>query len=820
MRLPFAKYEIYMQRLFYKLGYLIGLKPWCFVYSLISLTIISSLGFLRFKQINNARVTFTDSEAPSRYEGRVVEEFLQQNGTLYMIELLISAADNGSLLRPQHFFQLSQFADEVTNRLKIYDENSKNFLGFRNFCHPYCQKNDPFFAVMKMFEQNVTSVELTYPMMEIFGEKVFIGNNFYRITLDPFSKRLMNFRTVLLHFFLVYTDSQMMGKWENELVQLCYESGRFDLLRPLVGSDNLVAKEVKKLGTSTAPLLAVALVALMFFLFICSFRSTFNESKPTEAILGGLIPILASVTTVGLVSAGGLPFQSIVVSTLFLLLAIGIDDVFIMLAAWHRSDKEQKIPQRIAQVVQEAGCSMMITTVTNVISFGNGVLSTTPVLQTFAIYSTVASIICFIFQLLLFPAILAINEQRRGDNEKGICFNSLPKRIEFINQLSKFHDWFFRVLIEFVCSWWMKVIVFLFLMFYWTLSLDGVFKAKSELGIQHIAPSNSKISLFKREYELVVKKMQPLAIVIQTPGDLRNATIFRRLKELIQSFESEQFSYGRNSTFCWLFGYEEYLRFYDSEFEEFSYIYLPDFLDSSTNEHFKGTIKLNERACREDSPQCVQSFLLTTGFTNVSYYNEMYPVIEKWRAIAQRFPEFSVISYTERHNYADQSANLPDVIWQTLWSEVICMGISFVIFILDTLSICAGLFALISVNLGVFGFLTLWGVQINPISMAALLMSIGFSVDISAHISYHYYETKAKTSKERLEITFLHIGWPTIQGAMSTLLAMVFILLKPSYLGIVFLKTVFLVVLFGLLHGLVVLPVFLSLFASFQKSSR
>ena len=43
---------------------------------------------------------------------------------------------------------------------------------------------------------------------------------------------------------------------------------------------------------------------------------------------------------------------------------------------------------------------------------------------------------------------------------------------------------------------------------------------------------------------------------------------------------------------------------------------------------------------------------------------------------------------------------------------------------------------------GVFGFLTLWGVGIDPFSMASLLMSIGFSVDICAHISYHYYESK------------------------------------------------------------------------------
>ncbi|CAB3396585.1 unnamed protein product [Caenorhabditis bovis] len=198
----------------------------------------------------------------------------------------------------------------------------------------------------------------------------------------------------------------------------------------------------------------------------------------------------------------------------------------------------------------------------------------------------------------------------------------------------------------------------------------------------------------------------------------------------------------------------------------------------------------------------------------------MYPLVLEWRKIAARYPEFEVFSYTERNNFADQTNDMVENIWQTVLSEVICMGISFIVFVPDMVSIFAAVFSLLSVNMGVFGFLSLWGVGMDPVSTASLLMSIGFSVDIGAHISYHYYQSEKATPYEKLEQVFLHIGWPTMQGGLSTMIAMLPILLCPSYLGMVFLKTVILVSTFGLLHGLVVLPVFLSLFSDVASKCR
>lgn len=67
---------------------------------------------------------------------------------------------------------------------------------------------------------------------------------------------------------------------------------------------------------------------------------------------------------------------------------IGIDDTFVMLAAWRRTSIKDTVPQRMAKTLSEAAVSITITSVTDVISFFIGIFNPFPSVRIFCIYSS------------------------------------------------------------------------------------------------------------------------------------------------------------------------------------------------------------------------------------------------------------------------------------------------------------------------------------------------------------------------------------------------------------------------------------------------
>lgn len=88
---------------------------------------------------------------------------------------------------------------------------------------------------------------------------------------------------------------------------------------------------------------------------------------------------------------------------------------------------------------------------------------------------------------------------------------------------------------------------------------------------------------------------------------------------------------------------------------------------------------------------------------------------------------------------------------------------------------------------GVFGILTFWNVDVDPVSMATMIMSIGLSVDFPAHITFHYHRTglnpNLKSVQERIKHTFDVVGFPLLQCSFSTFFFILILLLVPTYMS-------------------------------------
>lgn len=72
---------------------------------------------------------------------------------------------------------------------------------------------------------------------------------------------------------------------------------------------------------------------------------------------------------------------------------------------------------------------------------------------------------------------------------------------------------------------------------------------------------------------------------------------------------------------------------------------------------------------------------------------------------------------------------------------------------------------------------------------------------------------------DRVRNSLYGLGLPILQGAVSTILGVIGLMIAPSYIFVTFFKMVLLVISLGFLHGLFLLPVLLSIFGPGSCSS-
>uniref|UniRef100_A0A7S3UDZ4 SSD domain-containing protein n=1 Tax=Picocystis salinarum TaxID=88271 RepID=A0A7S3UDZ4_9CHLO len=97
----------------------------------------------------------------------------------------------------------------------------------------------------------------------------------------------------------------------------------------------------------------------------------------------------------------------------FLVLGIGIDDIFIFYGFYKASLQFPGVPleKRLGYVFAHAGSSMFVTTCTSAMAFGANIFSTIPALQSFGLFMSLLVFVNFFLVLCWFPSILCLWEK-------------------------------------------------------------------------------------------------------------------------------------------------------------------------------------------------------------------------------------------------------------------------------------------------------------------------------------------------------------------------------------------------------------------------
>ncbi|KAK6734551.1 hypothetical protein RB195_018002 [Necator americanus] len=781
-------------------------------------------GVLRFKEVNNVRDHFSAADSPSRYEFAVAREFFQELGSPFHVVVALKAADEGNILRPKYIEKALEIEDFLQYKLKVEHENRT--YAYSDFCGTQCETSDAVNIFLTMFRdqqrKGTNHVKLTYPSMDVFGHRVYLANNIFLVKTNNLSQIVEESGLVAINFHAIYNNESsvaIMRKWEKAVFEYSQSTIKDPLIRVFCTSEGLVSEEVRRTGILAMPLMGVTFLILMVFTITTTLRRDPVKSNPLEAFLGVICPILSLVASFGNLFWFGFEFLPIVTVVPFLILAIGVDDVFIFIHAFHLTNDKHSVRERIAETLADAGPSISITSLTNLLSFGIGVFTNTPAIYTFCVFISVAVIYDYIYQIFFFSAVLTLGGQREARRGNAyVCCLTVPPPTK--NEKQTKPNWFARAAsrllavvldawVDFSMSLWSKFIVGGVMLAYWAVMIHGVRQIKVGLSSEKLFLDDSPLlELVRIQTNIIFKEGGQVAVFVNNPSDMHLPETVPEIMRILRRFETTNNSVGAASTHMWLLPYLPYVGEKEHGSIDFKYRYLPEFFKLQEYRRWSHFVNLGDHAdCLAERPSCLQKFVFSTGFHDAVTWTERLNLLEQWRNIASEYSHLNLTVYEDFSMYSDQLLSIVPVTQQTVFFALVCMLIVLTLFTPSPVTILTSSCSVLSINLGVFGCLVYLNIDLDPISMTTLLMAIGFSVDFVAHITWHYYKGDFPNKRERLRHALASIAWPMFQSGTSTMISIVVLTAVHAYMVKVFVKVVVLVVFLGMCHGLIVLPV-------------
>lgn len=318
-----------------------------------------------------------------------------------------------------------------------------------------------------------------------------------------------------------------------------------------------------------------------------------------------------------------------------------------------------------------------------------------------------------------------------------------------------------------------------------------------------------------------------MQLVINNAPNLANRTERQRVKEMVSAFANTSHSLGPAGVQFWLYDFERYLedeaantnhRQGTTNIDEF-YEIVQQFMLTPTYERlsedvFWGNVTLPNN----QTHWMIKSFRVSIGLTRFETAILQIETVNLMRqvAAAQRYSDMNITTFNPVWLFVDQYQEiLPNVLQEVISGMSFMVTIALLLIPHPLTSFWVAV-TILSVDVGVIGFMTIWGINLDTISMITIIMSIGFSVDFAAHIAHAFVLSSDKDAgpKEKVKAAMGEIAWPILQGATSTILGVVVLADLDSYMVVAFFKTVFLVIVLALIHGLVFLPVLLGIFVT------
>ncbi|CAG0920385.1 unnamed protein product, partial [Notodromas monacha] len=733
----------------------------------------------------------------STYHYDCIPEFLNQNqsldpgrimpdrvASLHNILGIILTPKQGKTILKSSIIEEAILVQEEVLRTEVKKHWKK--WTFEDLCmqaySPCIEKDSGADAMQRCMFTNVTSLketiadfengetELTWPILLVgkeLNEVIFGPAIFGRPYLKNGSlEDATSLRLVFIMNDMDPTVGEVLWEWSEKLAESLIRLQKEKLKDTKISfiTKDYWSQEEFELLLLLIRIEMVAAVVLIIFTTFSSMTDDWVTSKFWLGILVVVTVAMSNLTTYALLAIFDIPFANCTPIQGILALGIGVDDGFVLMSAWAVTPKHLSVPERLSLAYGEAGASIALTSITNMIGFA--VVSCMPVgfINIYGLNAAVSVAFAYIFTMTFFGGCLALMGRAEEQKRHCITFRKMPDR------------------------------------------------AQDDDETKYPIPGLSLVLGFDYcKHWAFLLSHKTAKMIMNKPIDYSDPEIQKDLLGIVEFLENDGKFRSATYTDCWLRSFLAYvennahLDLNITGEKNFNYNLKKYFLAGREN-LLAGDVRFDENGRIMTSRFMLQPEPLDTVMDFQGLMDYAYKIVGK-----KAYAKYKITMYNPNNPfYAELFRMITTHVVPAMLITCAIMATMGFIFIPDKIYAFFVTMSMISTSLGVIAVLYLWDFGIDLKAFCILNLAFAFSVDSVSHLSFAFSESHGDTPTLRLEMTFRRVMRALFTSSFSTIISVVPAILIPASLAYSFVVGIPMTMVLSFLHGLLFLPTLLA----------